>query len=117
MRGSYTMDVMNWFASKVFGVPSLDKNCYDNVLVFLTRKNISEPNFSFLRAENSFTNQRFYQRVYFGTGIRNSKNVAYLLNVNEDIARPNGAIVDASLLAGLKKMHGNWLALPDYVRG
>jgi hypothetical protein len=111
------MDVMNWLVSKAFGVSTLDKNCCDKVLVFLTKRNISEPNFSFLRAEKSFTYQRFYQRVYFGTGIRNSANVAYLLNVNEDIPRPNGALVDATLLVGVKKMHSNWLALPDYVRG
>jgi hypothetical protein len=60
------MGIMNWLASKALGVPSIDKSCYDNVLVFLTKYNISEPEFAFLRAERSFTNQNFHHRVYFG---------------------------------------------------
>lgn len=111
------MGLMNWFASKALGVPTIDKSCYDNVIVFLTKKNIDEPTFSFLKAERSDTNQRFNNRVYFGTGTRNAKKIAFLLHVNEDIPRPDGAVVDESLIGGINKIYRNWLGMPDYVRG
>ena len=111
------MSIANWLASKAFGVPTIDKSCYDNVIVFMTKKNIDEPKFSFLKAELSNTNPKFRHRVYFGTGTRISKKVGYLLHVNEDIPRPDGALIDEKLIVRINQIHRNWLAMPDYVRG
>ena len=111
------MGVMNWLASKALGVPTIDKSCYDNVLVFLTKYNISEPDFAFLKAERSFTNQNFFHRVYFGTGSRNGDQVAYLLHVNEDIPKPDGSLVAGHSIRKMQQIHRDWLALPDCLRG
>jgi len=111
------MSFMNWIVSKAFGVPTINKNCYDNVLVFLTKKGINEPTFSFIKAELSGTNQNFNNRVYFGTGHKAGQKIAFLLDVNEDIPRPQGAIVDLSRIAQVKNSYSEWLWLPDYACG
>jgi len=66
------MGIVNLISSKALGVPTIDTTCYDNVIVFLTKKGITQPAFSFLRVERSATNKNFYRRIYFGTGTRNS---------------------------------------------
>ena len=111
------MGIMNWLASKAVGVPTVGENCYNNVLVFLTKHNIEEPRFSFLKAELSYTNPRFNQRVYFGTGARRSEQVAYLLSCNEDIPRPEGVLVDKNSIIRIKALYRDWLTMPDYLRG
>lgn len=111
------MGIMNWLASKAMGVPTVDESCHDSVLVFLTKNNIQEPTFSFLRAETSYTNPRFKHRVYFGTGAKGSEHVAYLLHVNEDIPRPDGAIFDINSIRKIETIYRDWLATPHYLRG
>lgn len=111
------MGIMNWLASKAVGVPTVDESCHDNVLVFLTKKNIQEPQFSFLKAEQSYTNPRFKHRVYFGTGTRGSEQVAYFLHVNEDIPRPDGALVNKNSIVRIQTIYTDWLGMPEYIRG
>jgi len=99
------MGMMNWLASKAMGVPTVEEHCHDNVLVFLTKKNIQEPKLSFLKAEPSYSNPRFRQRVYFGTGVRVSEEVAYLLQVNENYPRPDGALVNKNAIVRIHTIY------------
>lgn len=103
------MAVINWMLSKAMGLPTIDKNCSDRVLVFLTKHNIDEPTFSFVNGERSETNRNFFQRVYIGRGRRKGADVAFILDVNEDIPRPRGALIDANKTISLKDIRQEWL--------
>ena len=111
------MGILNWFAAKAMGVPTVGQDCHDRVVGFLARHGIEDAQFKYLQGETSFTNPHFSHRVYYGNGARRTGGVSFVLHVNEDIPRPDGAVIQGIFIQSVPRLYDEWLKLPAYVSG
>jgi len=111
------MGITNWLVSKLTGFPAVGENCDDRVTSFLANMGIESYRYAYVTGERSYTNSNLNQRVYFGTGVRAGRDVGFLLDVNEDIPRPSGAIVKEGEVTWMSNYSREWREMPSYARG
>ena len=110
------MSILNWMASKLGGVPTIDENCRDQTEIFLAGHRIAHRTLSFVKGEAAETNPRVHVRLYFGDGLRDGQTVSFILSVSEDTPYPCGALVKGVNSNFVESMHREWSKLDPMVR-
>src|SRR5580700_9257473 len=107
---------ISWFVAKLTGSSTIDESCRDNVVAFLTKHGIGNPSFAYVTGEQSETNPRFSNRVYYGTGNRRQREVSFVLQINEDIPYGWGAIVRTASRDKIQRLRQEWLRVDPHIR-
>jgi len=84
------------------------------VACFLGQNNIAEPRFTFFKGQQSANGRLVFRRLYVGTDRRFGQNVSFILDVNEDFARPSVGALYLQPITNADAIYREWLDFGEY---
>ena len=104
-----TTRIINWFISKATGSKTIGESSRDSLVAYLTKLGVSDTVFDYVISERSPTYHRLMLRLYYGTGYRGGKKVAYIVLSDENDPRPYGGyFLLSGELPDVKSIYKTW---------